>query len=1100
MNGSRILRSVAGLLVAIVGWSWATAWADDATSHRSPPRKEAKAAADKANAATKKISGRALDSHGSPLAGAMVLLTRQDDSEFELDVPKLIAETQSRGDGRFELAPVASELQKNAEDPTAEFQIWIWKPGFAIGRLSFYGQPPARVTSISLEKESPFALLLKTPKGAPCPDATVTPIIVRSDYPRVIPQRIQDRLKTKSAADGRVNVGGFNGRLWDLTIEKTQFGAQTLIVPAGASSPLVATLHATKDVDGRIVLPKGAQVDFAKGEVVFEVSSYRRPRDKKQPQPSDREPQTRVWRQEFLVPLDGDGRFKISQVLAHGTGHFWIKGFEDVPLVPDSDDPSKERINRESDPVKKIDLGLHIGIWCSVVVRDSKTKLPLPGVDVAMAPKSPNYDKPDAESEVVLPARGTTDGNGIGRIGLQPGESYYVRCFPPEGYLSCYADNATEVRVPTGVNRFELPIELARACAVKGTLSDAAGQPLAGVRIRGTWRVAAEHGKGPKAEFAAWTKTDAAGHFQFEEVAAGTDVTLLAVRAGVPLAEPVKTVAGDDKPIQVRAKKENLVALSGRVLGRDHKPSDGAQVVLEVGDSPDPSGMLRTVADSDGSFRTPAQFPKNLKYRLTIRSLLEDVASSEWMCPSSSGNKFPDLIVDRAKASVAAKLTGKEIVARVNGQPISASELLERAFGEPLGKGLNLRVASHYLADGQMTEREFRSLQETAIKKYLTKFVRTRLLSQAFEASLDAKQKQSVESAVNREFDSYLEKLKNDFTVTTRDGVDRELRKQGTSLAGVKAEFRYRLLADECLRSNAPELDVVWRKALAYYQAHADAYATREKVNWQLLEINFAKDGSVINAAGAYTKDAKPENKTHENPGDFQKVAATSGILSGTDFDVSKDKSSESDSTTGLFPRAGCQWETSSRARETNFDALQKEKRETEREVNALLQSAAAVGERKARSLMDAALVELRKGTPFESVVNKFSNGPGAEQGGWRLPTTPGSVADEQTAQALRSLPEGATSPIIRTDHSLRLVHVVSRVEPGCKPFEEVEESLRELIKRDLENKLVDALFSRAQIEVAFPLGDPLATDGVIIWEQSSSDVPKPADGEATPQ
>lgn len=191
------------------------------------------------------------------------------------------------------------------------------------------------------------------------------------------------------------------------------------------------------------------------------------------------------------------------------------------------------------------------------------------------------------------------------------------------------------------------------------------------------------------------------------------------------------------------------------------------------------------------------------------------------------------------------KMSGNEIVASINGQALFASEIFERGAVEPLTpQGLSLIVASKALADGQITEQEYRELQMAAIRKFGKDFIRTRVLSQAMISMLEKEQQKKIEDAVTKEFDNYLERLKKDFNVLTVHEVDLGLRKQGTSLASLKEEFRNRLLADEYLRGKSKKEHMVGRtEVLAYYQEHDDQFSFPEKVRWQLLEIDFDKHG-----------------------------------------------------------------------------------------------------------------------------------------------------------------------------------------------------------------------------------------------------------------
>jgi parvulin-like peptidyl-prolyl isomerase len=221
--------------------------------------------------------------------------------------------------------------------------------------------------------------------------------------------------------------------------------------------------------------------------------------------------------------------------------------------------------------------------------------------------------------------------------------------------------------------------------------------------------------------------------------------------------------------------------------------------------------------------------------------------------------------------SASTKLSGNEVAATVNGQPIFVSEIFERAYPEPMPpEGLSLLTASKNIANGRVSEQEFRALQEMAIKKYLKDYIRTRVLAQAIEAKMEKEQKDKIEEAIGKMFDEYVEKLKKDLKAAARHEVDKKLHETGTSLASLKIEFRYRLLADEYVRQKSKKPHVVGRhEILAYYEEHISDYSYPEKVHWQLLEISFAKHGGQAKALAVLEK-AVDDLRRGE---DFGKVA-----------------------------------------------------------------------------------------------------------------------------------------------------------------------------------------------------------------------------------
>jgi hypothetical protein len=1030
----------------------------------SPCRSEEGTAAKKTAGATRKILGRVLDAEGKVVVDATVCLVREDDSDVEPYEPTVIAQTHSRADGRFELTPLESELKKPAADSPASFEIWIAKPGFALAHSVFFGEPSDKPFNICLEQKPPFTIGLRKPNGSPCGNATVTPMFLLLAAGRwlIIPNPIQDRLKVCTAANGRVDLAGINGQIGTVKIETAECGVQTICLSAQDGSPLAVTLRETWILEGRVVLPKGEQADLSKLQLAVNVSSPEKNSESKI-KPSDcnaTAPLPGAWYDHFVVRPGRDGRFTISKFpkSQHGELYFHVAGFEVLPLTNDRKFPLPSFDIPAGKPLK-IEIPLRKGVWVTQVIRDSQTKRPLPEIGVVMI-SSAEFMRADR-----------SDKNGRLRICLCPGDTYHVHCSLPDGYLRAEGGSGDDVVIPSGVPECELkPIELVRGCTVMGELLDLTEQPLARTRVRASWTAGnTQRGKGQAAEVSRWTTTDFAGHFRFDRVEAGTSVTLVPIRAGVLLADPAQTVAGDDRPVRLQVKKREMVALRGRILGLDRKPIAGAQIVVEVEHSPDPLRTFRLTVDSDGSFQTADHFPKDLRYRLTVQSCLKDIASSDWICPAVSGNRFPDLVVESSKLGIESRLSGKEIVARVNGRPILASELLERAYPEPLPPdGASLLVASRGTGLFQVREQEFRKLQEMAIKRYVRDYVRTRVLSQALDAKMDQEQKKKNEEAVGKMFDEHVGKLKQDLKVASRLEVDQKLQQQGTSLASLKVEFRHRILADEYLRQVGHENSVFDRqRLLAYYQAHPELYATPPKVSWQLLEIEF--DNPLF-----HKEEQVDDSRAAAKQSDEEVERWYKSRQAGIEYDPWNPDQTRH---TGYESETGA---SDSAKNRSSFDIL-----------NYAVRQPTRLDSRKARGVINEASAQLRKGVSFEAVAKKFSNGPLADRGGWQGWMNPNSVADLKTASVLRQLPEGGTSDVIETDDSFRIVRVVCRTPAGLRPFDEAEDSIRQSLQREMKKTTLEELYSQAFIESPY-LGDASFLDDVSSMLPPASRCPAP--------
>lgn len=219
------------------------------------------------SAATRKVIGYALDELGRPVAGAIVCLTRNLISEDECEDSLVLAQTRSQSEGRFELTALEADVKKALADPPVIFEIWIHKPGLALGHRLIFGEPSQEPQIVSMTKESPTTICLHKPDGSLCGDARVAPTYVWlpvGHWSRLVPKPIQDQMKRPSTADGRVTVAGLTDQLAIVAIETTQFGEQQVVIPPRQASPTAVTLRETRTVDGQLALRNGEKVDLSK--------------------------------------------------------------------------------------------------------------------------------------------------------------------------------------------------------------------------------------------------------------------------------------------------------------------------------------------------------------------------------------------------------------------------------------------------------------------------------------------------------------------------------------------------------------------------------------------------------------------------------------------------------------------------------------------------------------------------------------------------------------------------------------------------------------------------------------------------------------------
>lgn len=1107
-------------------------------------------------AMVRKVAGCAIDATGRPVNDALVLLTRADDRFESPPKPTVIAETRTQAAGRFELLVAAADFNTPAVGWPV-FAIWVHKPGFGVTHSTVSPEHCERQYLIAMEAESVVSIRLETPGGAPCAKATVTPIGAEffDGWSERLPEPIQNRLRTHTAANGRCELSGFGNRKFAVDFETAEFGTQRLVVSGQGTDVATVRLRPTHPLEGRLILPAGAKADLSHIRITLTVPDDRKASLSAGPA------KHLAWADRFTVHPDADGRYNVAHV-PEGAETSDVHFPPDLPFAGDtrrgfwsqwnladrrlewlaaihfpgkrhSPDGPQRRIgftfagigfwfvSNDWWLVKNLSeldgtilsaqtvwddwVWLRKGVRITRIVRDADTKRPLPGVlvRIVVVPRDPEFQASFAKVRPLVRLLGLpltaliaggdfaleewtaimnppsnfggdwfTDAHGRVDCTLCPGETYATACGIPERYVRMQSGRWTLDEIPSGARNCELPpIDLVPECRFAGRCDDAAGQPVAGLRIRAT--VAADIASGPHATAAPqsaqpdagprWTQSDAKGNFHFDDFAPGTRLTLLAAHAGIPLEE--RTVIVGDAPWRLlcgaqgssqsgewratyvlREKPQELTLLSGRVVGPDYKPVPGAEVVVEVEHSPDPTHFFKTTVDSAGCVRTPAQYPKSLKYRLAVRANLETVAASPWICPANNGNHFPDVVVEPASLGLNTRFFGSEVVALVDGRAILASEIFERAYPEPLGpNGLSLLVAAKGLESGRVTEAEYRELQILAIKKYAADYARTRMLARAFRAGLEHEERAAIDRRLDTMFEEYVEKLERDQKAPSRDQLEKKLNRQGTSLAGLKKEFCYRLLADEYIRraGEAVKSRLDGRHCLAYYDSHFDAYAVPAKVTWQMIDIAFDEPSPPqssgvqqtsadifpdANAAKRAEASHPPEYKYAADPLDRESL-----WNNGIPVEKTDEKSKKADDA----------------AEVTRFAASRPH----------------LVSREQARRKAAEALAELKKGVAFETVAKKYSSDTHAGDGGWQPRIKPGSAADPKTADLLSQLPEGSTSGVIETEYAFRIVKVACRTPAASKTFEEVAPAIRRQIRQEAEYKAVEEVYSRTAIE-----------------------------------
>ncbi|MEZ6053884.1 MAG: peptidylprolyl isomerase [Planctomycetaceae bacterium] len=129
-------------------------------------------------------------------------------------------------------------------------------------------------------------------------------------------------------------------------------------------------------------------------------------------------------------------------------------------------------------------------------------------------------------------------------------------------------------------------------------------------------------------------------------------------------------------------------------------------------------------------------------------------------------------------------------------------------------------------------------------------------------------------------------------------------------------------------------------------------------------------------------------------------------------------------------------------------------------------------GKSKALGVLDAAIAELKNGTDFSTVARKYSDGVMAKDGGNWDWTQKGSLADEEIERMLFELNVGEIGQVVAGKQAYHLVRVTDRRPDRIKPFEEVQNEIREEIlaewKSGVEADIIKKLKKDAVITTMF--------------------------------
>jgi hypothetical protein len=200
-------------------------------------------------------------------------------------------------------------------------------------------------------------------------------------------------------------------------------------------------------------------------------------------------------------------------------------------------------------------------------------------------------------------------------------------------------------------------------------------------------------------------------------------------------------------------------------------------------------------------------------------------------------------LVSQNGQSPPADFAGVVKVATVDGQPILASEILDRY------------AAKFKEVEGQVSSSELLKIREQLIKRDLPNHVERKLLINALQRSLPKEGRKQLDKLVDEAFEKLIAEEKQRLKVDSKLELEKKLIESGTTLANLKDVFANQQMATYYFQSKVKSNKVIGRpELLAYYEKHLKDYAIPAKVRWQEIQVSFDKNDGKSSASAVTDK------------------------------------------------------------------------------------------------------------------------------------------------------------------------------------------------------------------------------------------------------
>jgi parvulin-like peptidyl-prolyl isomerase len=191
--------------------------------------------------------------------------------------------------------------------------------------------------------------------------------------------------------------------------------------------------------------------------------------------------------------------------------------------------------------------------------------------------------------------------------------------------------------------------------------------------------------------------------------------------------------------------------------------------------------------------------------------------------------------IDFVPGTESIEFRGATVVARVNGKPIFAEDVLQPKAGE------------FAKAATQLTPDELNQLRSTFIRNNLTPHIEQAVLVTALKNDIPAEQWEDLNSKVRELFDAQeIQRLKAVYKVATRIELDRQLATQGTSTVKLRDAFSDQQLAVYYIKDNNQPKKVQFgrKELLDWYEQNIEQFKVNSKARWRQVRVNYRKGSS----------------------------------------------------------------------------------------------------------------------------------------------------------------------------------------------------------------------------------------------------------------